>query len=341
MADDRENFIRNVSLNGDPVVYSRVHIWYQVWQKFGDKLRALESFSPYVRVTIDQNPTYLHRGEWVDVWGCRWIYPLESHDGLCIEHPISDWSNLKNYCPPDPDKFTDWEQARLNVQNAKLNGKVAWGWTDHGFVFLRLTYLRGFQNFMLDIAEERPELMQLIRVVENYWLEVVKRWINLGVDVINFGDDLGLQKSLPINPESWRRYIKPSYQRIFSFCRRNGVHVSLHSDGCIVSIIPDLIECGVSILNPQDLVNGLDNLANLAKGKVFIDLDIDRQNVMVFGSPGQIRSHISECIKKLGSSKGGLSLIWYVFPPTPLENIEVAVEAMHEYATYWCKGGQK
>ena len=190
---------------------------------------------------------------------------------------------------------------------------------------------------MLDIAEERPELDELIGIVEGYWFEVVKRWVELGVDVIGFGDDLGLQTALPISPEAWRRYIKPSYQRIFSYCRANGVHVSLHSDGYIVDIIPDLIECGVSILNPQDIVNGIDNLTRLAKGKVFLHLDIDRQKIMVFGKPEEIEAHIRTCITTLGSPQGGLSFIWYAFPPTPLENIEAGARAMDRYATYWGK----
>jgi uroporphyrinogen-III decarboxylase len=254
-----------------------------------------------------------------------------------MKHPIADWSELRNYQLPKPEKHTNWEESRKNVATAKSHGKVAWGGTDHGFIFLRLTYLRGYENLMLDIAEGRSELDELIDIIEGYWFAVVKRWIELGVDAISFGDDLGLQNALPISPTAWQRYIKPSYQRIFSYCRANDVHVSLHSDGYIVDIIPDLIECGVSRLNPQDLVNGIDNLAKLAKGKVFLHLDIDRQQINVFGKPKEIDAHIFNCIRNLGSHNGGLSLIWYVFPPTPIENIEAGVKAMDKYATYWGK----
>jgi len=335
LSNERERFFRNINLDGEPEVRSNIHIWYQVWKKFGDKLNWLESFSPHVSVGIARNSNRLAGSQATDIWGCKWLYPIESHDGLCVEHPIASWSELSNYQPPVPDNFTDWEQAKKNIDNAKSSGRIAHGGTDHGFIFLRLTYLRGFENLMLDIAEERPELDELISIVENYWFEVVKRWVELGVDIIGFGDDLGLQNALPINPKAWRRYIKPSYKKLFSFCRSNNVHVSLHSDGYIVDIIPDLIECGVSRLNPQDLVNGLDNLARLAKGKIFLHLDIDRQNVMVFGSPEEIDEHIFNCIKTLGSKNGGLSLIWYVFPPTSIKNIEAGARAMDKYADYW------
>ena len=324
-----------MALDGDPVVRSHIHIWYQVWQEFGDQFEHLGDFSPYVTIGIDKKPSRPAGSEWKDVWGCNWIYPLESHDGQCVSHPISSWSDLKNYVPPDPEKYTDWAKAAENIEKTKLQGKVAHGGTDHGFIFLRLTYLRGFNNLMLDIAEKCTELDELIHIVEEYWFGVIKRWVEIGADDIGFGDDLGLQNSLPISPTAWRRYIKPSYQRIFSYCRSKGVHVHLHSDGYIVDIIPDLIECGVSSLNPQDLVNGLDNLSQLAKGKIFLHLDIDRQNIMVFGKPEEIENHIKNCIKTLGSPKGGLSLIWYVFPPTPIQNIKAGAQAMEKYSKFW------
>jgi uroporphyrinogen decarboxylase len=286
---------------------------------------------------VDRSPSRPAGSEWTDSWGCHWFYPIESHDGLCNRHPIASWSDLKNYTPPDPEKYTDWKQAKTNIENAKLQDRVTHGGTDHGFIFLRLTYLRGFNNSMLDFAEGLPELDELIGIVENYWFSVIKRWVELGVDSIGFGDDLGLQTSLPISPTAWRKYIKPSYQRILSYCRSHGVYTSLHSDGYIVDIIPDLIDCGISRLNPQDLVNGLDNLEKLAKGKVYINLDIDRQNLMVFGKPEEIDAHIFNCIKTLGSPKGGLNFIWYAFPPTPPENIKSAAIAMAKYATYWKK----
>ena len=338
MANQRERFLKNMLLDGDPKVHSHVSITYPVWDQYKEKLDWMLGFSSNVGVGINKSPGRKAYSEVTDVWGCRWIYPLEALDGQCIGHPVASWDDhLAKYVPPDPDAFTDWKQAKENIEKTKSQGGVSHGGTDHGFIFLRLTYLRGFNNFMLDVADERPELDRLIKIVENYWFEVVRRWVESGADTISFGDDLGLQHSLPISPQAWRKYIKPSYNRIFSYCRSNNVHISLHTDGYIVDIIPDLIECGVTTLNPQDLVNGLDNIKRLAKGKVYINLDIDRQNITVFGKPEEVDTHIFNCIKTLGSPKGGLSMIWGVYPATPYENIEAAVKAMDKYADYWTK----
>ncbi len=335
MARDREKYFKNMALDGDPRVHSSISIRYHLWEQYGERLDWLEKFSPHVSVGISRSPGREAYAEETDRWGCHWIYPLKSLDGQCIGHPVASWSDLARYQPPNPDDFTDWKQAKENIEKTKSRGGIAHGGTDHGFIYLRLTYLRGFNNFMMDLGDNRPELDELIGIVENYWFEVAKRWIESGVDVIGFGDDLGLQHSLPISPDAWRKYIKPSYKRIFSYCRSNDVYVSLHTDGYILDIIPDLIECGVSTLNPQDFVNGLDNIRRLARGKIFIHLDIDRQKVTVYGKPDEIDAHILNCIKTLGSPKGGLSMVWGVYPPMPLENIEAAARAMDKYATYW------
>ncbi len=200
---------------------------------------------------------------------------------------------------------------------------------------MRLTYLRGFDNFMLDVGEENPKLYELRDVVANYWYEITKVHLDYGAKHVGAGDDLGMQDRLPISPDSWRKLIKPAYSRIFGMARESGATVRLHTDGYIVDIIPDLIETGVTDLNPQDLVNGLDNLAKLAKGKVHISLDIDRQRITVFGTSEEIDAHIQNCIRTLGSPEGGLSLGWGVYPGTPIENIETAARAMEKYYDIW------
>ena len=337
MADQREQYFKEMALDGEPEMRSKVLITYPVWNQYRKKLGWMPDFSPHVDVGIDKAPGRNAYSEEVDVWGCRWIYPLEALDGQCMSHALASWDDLADYIPPDPDEFTDWKKAEKDISKAKSLGEIARGGTDHGFIYLRLTYLRGFNNFMMDVADERPELDRLIKIIEDYWFEVAGRWVESGADTIIFGDDLGLQHSLPMNPETWRKYIKPSYRRIFSYCRSHNVHVFLHTDGRILDIIPDLIECGLTTLNPQDLVNGLDNIERLAKGKVHINLDIDRQNITVFGTPEEVDAHILNCIKTLGSPRGGLSTIWGVYPGTPYENIEAGIKALDKYATYWSK----
>ncbi|MBN1444993.1 MAG: hypothetical protein JW957_02660 [Candidatus Omnitrophica bacterium] len=334
---NRQQYLDTISFKGDGEVNCSVVVYYPVWKQFETQMEKLTKQFPGISVSISKDETRKAGSTRMDKWGCLWSYAQDYLEGQVVEHPLKDWNNFKSYTPPAPEDYTDWKKVESDIREAKRKGKLTSGGAEHGFLFLKLADLRGFENSMVDIAEKNPRIVKLIDMITDYWMEVIKRYIAIGVDMIGFGDDLGLQKSLPISPPAWREFIKPPYKKIFSYCRANNVHVGLHTDGYILDIIPDLIECGVSVLNPQDVVNGIDNLERLAKGKVAINLDIDRQGLTVFGKKREIEGHILNCVKTLGSPEGGLSLIWGVYPGTPIENIEVVISSMDKYRLYWKK----
>ncbi len=108
----------------------------------------------------------------------------------------------------------------------------------------------------------------------------------------------------------------------------------MHTDGHILEIIPDLIEVGVNVLNPQSRANGLDHLRRACKGKVCVDLDLDRQ-LFPFGSPREIDAHVREAVEKLGSPEGGLWLKAEIGFDVPLENIQAICAALERYRGYF------
>ncbi len=334
---EREKWFNRTHFKGDGEIFCHVQTIHPIWENFKTSLEPVLKDYPNISLSVGKDPKREKRNEQTDVWGCRWLYPGGYMGGQVVDCPIKDWNELKNYNPPDPEKHANWLKVKENIPNTKKQDKIATGFTDHGFVFLRLTYLRGFENMMIDFAEDNKNVYKLLDIVVNYWTEVVKNWVNLGVDAVNFGDDLGIQTSLPISPVAWRKFIKPAYKKVFSICRENNVEVYLHTDGYIVDIIPDLIETGVTILNPQDLVNGIDNLEKVAKNKVCLDLDIDRQKITVFGKPAEIEEHIYKCIKTLGSHKGGLSLKYAIWQETPVENIISVLSSVQKHCLIWKK----
>ena len=62
-------------------------------------------------------------------------------------------------------------------------------------------------------------------------------------------------------------------------------------------------------------------------------MDVDRQSVSVLEGPSAFEEHLRHCVHTLGSAEGGLSLLWGVYPGTPLDNIIAGVRAMERYAT--------
>ena len=138
-----------------------------------------------------------------------------------------------------------------------------------------------------------------------------------------------------LSPAHFVKYIKPSYQRLMGIAREKGILVHMHSDGDIRTLVDELIDGGVQVLNLQDLVNGIDWIAAKFREKVCIDLDIDRQTITPKGTPAQIDALIREAVEKIGSKAGGLTMIYGLYPGVPLENVKALMDAMEKYMGYY------
>ena len=289
-----------------------------VFMKYGDKIRKLtakyedlfgnryENYDPYENLYFSYR-----KGQFTDAWGCVWSNECDGQESIVTGHPV---------------------KTREDVLTMKLpDGDIG---IPHGFMYLRLLDLRGFEEAMIDFFEEPPELQMLIDKVLDYNLKQTKLMLeNHKEKILYFGDDLGMQKGLAIGAEKWRKYMKPCFAAIFKLCKNDGRLVHMHTDGCIYEIMPDLQECGADIINPQYRANGLDNLEKVCKGKIPINLDLDRQ-LFPFGTPNDMRKHVEECVKRLYLPEGGLGLSLEIGQEEPLDNIEALFDAVNEFRFY-------
>jgi uroporphyrinogen decarboxylase len=279
---------------------------------------------------------------YTDSWGCEWSTAYDGYTGSVVYHPLENWENFETYTAPDPDKHwgwgtIDWGKEHERTLKVQRSGNLVTTGLRHGYMFLTLEYLCGYENLIFDMYEENPKLYALIQMVEDFNFELVKRYLALGPDVCTYPEDLGAQSGPMIMPEHFRKYIIPSYKRLMQPAKDSNTLVRVHSDGYVMDLVDDIIDAGANILNIQDLVNGIDTMWKELKGRVALDLDIDRQNIVMHGSPKDIDDHIHEIVEKLGSKQGGLSLSCGIYPPVPIENIGAIMDALEKYSTFYSK----
>ena len=93
----------------------------------------------------------------------------------------------------------------------------------------------------------------------------------------------------------------------------------------------DLIECGVSVHDPQLRANTLQGIAKAYKGKLCANVDLDRQG-FPFMTPQEIRDQIKEVVDVMGAPEGGLMVMAAIYGnDVPLKNIEAICEAMEDH----------
>ena len=345
----RENILRAVRFERPETIPVRFHFNQTVWHHYDQEaLKDLcEShpvlFPGYVRpegeVVPDYDPVARAGEPYTDPWGCVWETTDNGTAGIITTHPLADWDAFDDFTPPDP-KTTDgryrvdWRAMERRTRTAREHGDLAAGGLPHGHTFMLLMYLRGYENLIYDMADDEPRLHRLIGMVEDFNLSVVERLLETGIEWMGYAEDLGAQRGPLVSPEHLRQYIKPSYERLMRPARERGVVVHMHSDGDVRTLAPDLIDGGVEALNLQDLVNGIDWIAANLKGKVCIDLDVDRQKVTRFGTPADVDELIRTEVETLGSPEGGLMLNHGFYVGVPLENVKAVMDAMEKYAAF-------
>jgi uroporphyrinogen decarboxylase len=349
--DARENLLRTVRFERPERIPTVFHINASCWRHYPaealqDLMEAHPVLFPGFRrpsgSVVPDFPPFARAGEpFVDPWGCVWETPESGIIGAVVKHPLESWDAFDDYEPPDPDAVTHWGPVDWHCEAETLGPAVNQsvlpnGEIGHNHTWLKLTDIRGYQNAVLDMADGEPRLLRLLDMLEQFNAGLVRNYVRYRrVEWLGFAEDLGMQRGPMLSPEHFRKYIRPSYQRLMRAARDAGAIVHVHADGDLRALMGDLLDCPIDVVNLQDLVNGIEWIAANLAGKVCIDLDIDRQAVTVRGTPQEIDALIRHEVKTLGSRQGGLMLIHGLYPGVPLVNARAVMDAMEKYSTYY------
>ncbi len=198
------------------------------------------------------------------------------------------------------------------------------GWTE---IFGVAWYLRGFENFMLDLATNKEMAHALLRRVTDFQVARYGRFLELTghvLDVILFCDDIGGQDGLFISPHVYREMIKPYHAELLTFIKASTrARIMFHSCGSVVPILDDLIEVGMDILNPVQVAARGMNTAELKRRygtRISFWGAVDSQRILPFGTPDQVRHEVRQRIADLAGGGG------YVVAPVHVVQAEVPPE---------------
>lgn len=278
---------------------------------------------------------------YTDPMGCVWVTTDDGITGTVHGHPLADLSAFKTkWSIPDTDVCDglyaiDWSKEEAVWADKKAKNIPFTCSLRHGHTFLQLCDLRGYDALLYDMVDEEEYLPELIEMLTDFNLSIVNRFVKAGCSAIAYPEDLGMQVGPMLSPELFRKYIKPAYTKLMKPARDAGIPIHMHSDGDIRSLLDDLIDSGVEIINLQDLVNGIDFIAERFRGRICVELDIDRQKITPYGTPADIDALIREEVEKIATPKGGLALVYGLYPGVPLENVKAVMDAMEKYSLYF------
>ena len=261
-------------------------------------------------------------GRYRDAWGCVFESIQAGVIGE-VKHPIVDeWRNLDRVKPPEA--LLNLDVAAINRACAAKDRFLMAGCGPHPFE--QLQFLRGSENVYMDLAEETPELLELLRIIHNYYLREAEAWCATDIDGLQFGDDWGSQRALLIAPAQWRRLFKPLYKDYCAIAKARGKKVFMHSDGHIFDIYPDLIEIGVDAVNSQLFCMDIEEIGRRCKGRITFWGEIDRQHVLPHGSSDEVRRAVRRVAEALYDPAGGVIGQFELGALTTIENASAVFE---------------
>lgn len=267
-----------------------------------------------------------------DTWGSLWVRHTDEHKGQVVHCPLADWDALATFEPPDTssEAIIAEVEGRLNANAGRL-----YTMADGDTLWQRMFYLHGYQATLEDLLLYPERCAALREMILSVMIRRVERLCQLpALDGIHYRDDWGTQQALMIRPELWRTFFKPAYARLFGLARDAGKHVWFHSDGAIAAIVPDLIEIGVQVLNPQVDAIGRERLAALCRGVVCIEADIDRQWVLPYGTPEDVRAAVRADVEAFGGPEGGYIGRGEMAGDVPWENVVALLDEITRCRTW-------
>lgn len=234
---------------------------------------------------IDPSPRFpmkvLERKDGMITYEDRFGYTCCKEDGISSTmHFVSHlntgpeaWANMKSRFCLDPeapariddrsyfghfDPYPSWEEARAKYDRMRA----------HGRYILFMVYgpweamwrHRGMTDLLLDVALQPDWVIEMAETYQGLVIDVLRRCIDLGIqpDGVFAADDLGSTHGPLMSPAMWGELFKPQLERMGAFLREHGIAYWMHSDGAIMSLLDDLVDVGVQVLNPLEVKAGMD-----------------------------------------------------------------------------------
>lgn len=198
--------------------------------------------------------------------------------------------------------------------------------------------LRGMEELFRDFRDQPAFAECLLDGITDIRCGQARFFAQQDVDVLVLGDDVSTQRGMLMSPATWRKWFKGRMQRIIESARaiKPDLPVFYHSDGNPSAIIPELIEIGVTILNPvqPECIDPVE-VKRRYGDRLALWGTIGTQTTMPFGTPDDVRAEVRRRIETVGYD-GGLVLgpTHTLEPDVPWENIVALYEAIEEYGKY-------
>jgi len=235
------------------------------------------------------------QGLWRDKWGA--LMKLGDEVVSVIQPParLETDADFDAYTPPDPAKASVLRRAGELL--ARFGGRRAVAVVGEASFAPAQNLRAGLQNLSLDFYDRPERVRKVMASAVEYHVELYRRLVGMGVEIVVLGDDFGSKTGPMISPAQFEEFLLPGVATVVREVHGAGGRVILHSDGDIWKLLPMIVGAGVDMLGPlegpyMDLAKVRDEFDVGVMGNVDVDL-------LSRGTVEEVRRATAELVRRL------------------------------------------
>lgn len=207
-------------------------------------------------------------------------------------------------------------------------------------IFQGMHSYRRMDKLLMDTVRNPKKVEKFVDVQIEFYenaLKVICKYLGDAIDVITFGDDLAENNGPMISPRTYRNFFKRGHKYLCDYIKEHSsMKIFFHTCGSIKPLIPDLIECGIDILNPIQ-INARDMDPKELKDMYGDELTFwgggaDTRHILNRETPEKVKAHVKELLEIYFPGGGYVfNTVHNILPDVPPQNIIAMFDAIDEY----------
>ena len=281
-----------------------------------------------------------------DEFGVIWSMPDDQQLYMDISHhPLADAgvADLNDYPFPDGGDMSRFSGVRDVALELSKETPYALSTGIGGVVYEFCWYMRGLEQWFLDMIENPAFCEALLEKTLKFWMDYYTGFLTEAgdlIDIVMIGDDLAGQQGPLFSPDFYRRIVKPRQKKLIQHIRSlTDAKIWYHTCGSCFTLIPELLDNGIDILNPVQIsANNMDPKElkkQYGRKLVFWGGGCDSQHVLPFASPEEVAQHVRKNVETFKTGGGYVfSNVHNIQAGVPAENIVAMYDAAYEFGFY-------